>query len=66
MLESRGKEYHLYKEQDDRNLAQQVSNTIYGLAKLGAKFKSLPPLIQQAIQESIVNIMQHMNEQVNM
>ena len=62
MLETRGKDYQTIS-QNDKNLAQQASNTIYGLAKMGAEYKQLPSKTQGIIEESLCNIMDKMNEQ---
>lgn len=46
-----------------RSITQQVSNVIYGLAKMGARYKSLPPNVSIGIQDGIMNTMASMNEQ---
>jgi hypothetical protein len=46
-----------------QSVTQQASNVIYGLAKMGAKYKQLPMHVAIGIQEGIVNAMGSMNEQ---
>lgn len=45
------------------SVTQQVSNVIYGLAKMGVKYKSLPPYVSAGIEDGILNTMTSMNEQ---
>lgn len=46
-----------------RSITQQVSNVIYGLAKMGVRYKSLPPNVTSVIQDGITATMTTMNEQ---
>jgi hypothetical protein len=46
-----------------RSITQQVSNVIYGLAKMGVRYRSLPPNVTNSIQEGIIATMPTMNEQ---
>jgi hypothetical protein len=45
------------------SVTQQVSNVIYGLAKMGVKYKSLPIYVVSGIEDGILNTMDSMNEQ---
>eukprot|EP01041_Mallomonas_annulata_P011850 gene11850-24840_t len=52
-------------ESIDTSISQQISNVIYGIAKLGVKKgKSLPPAVFEAVLHGVRNVMgKHMNEQ---
>ena len=45
------------------SITQQVSNVIYGLAKMGVRYKSLPPYVSAGIEDGILHTMRVMNEQ---
>ena len=47
----------------DQSVTQQASNVIYGLAKMGAKYKQLPMHVVTGIKEGIIHAMGSMNEQ---
>lgn len=47
----------------DQSVTQQVSNVIYGLAKMGAKYKQLPMHVVTGVKEGIIHAMGSMNEQ---
>lgn len=46
-----------------QSVTQQVSNVIYGLAKMGVRYKNLPPYVVTGIEEGVLNTMDSMNEQ---
>ena len=46
-----------------QSVTQQASNVIYGLAKMGARYKQLPSFMITGITEGIINAMGYMNEQ---
>jgi hypothetical protein len=46
-----------------RSVSQQTSNVIYGLAKMGFKWASIPLHVQEGIEDAIRNVIKYMNEQ---
>lgn len=50
-------------QQQKRYACQQVSNVIYGLAKAGARYQSLPPHVKKTLEDAVLQSLALMNEQ---
>lgn len=48
---------------DGRYIAQQVSNAIYGFAKLGVSYQEIPTNLLKKIEDTLIHLMPYMNEQ---
>jgi len=46
-----------------RTVAQQVTNVVYGFAKMACKWPTIPPHVQRGITDAILSLHQSLNEQ---